>query len=99
MSHTSSPAIIKLRCLSACSVHSFQAASVAISGTTAVEADRGGWVHFGAAHFSLMMLVSIPSPAVDEEDIPSELHIEYGEWGQGSSRGQGCLDRCAPSAS
>ena len=67
-------------CLPACSVHSFQAAAVAVTETTAVEADDGGWVHFGAAHFSLRMLVSTSSPMMDEDDIPAELHIEYGEW-------------------
>ena len=60
-------------------MHSFQAAAVAVTGTPDVEVDGSGWVHFGAAHFSLRMLVSTPSPMMDEEDIPSELHIDYGE--------------------
>ena len=64
---------------------------MAISGTSAVEADGGGWVHFGPGHFSFMMMVINPSPQMDEEDLPAELHSEYGELRQGSSGVGGAL--------
>ena len=45
----------------ACRMCCLQAASVAISGTTAVEPCSGGWVHFITAHLCVKMLCQAPA--------------------------------------